>query len=297
MTTSQQLAKSYTEIKTFFDSNKSAILQALPRHLDIDRVLRVALTELRNNPKLLECDKTSIFSCLINASMLGLEIGNGLGHAYIVPFFNGKNKRWDGQLIIGYRGMIDLARRSGQVISITAQVVYDNDFFEFEYGLNPKLRHIPNFESHDKAKLIGAYAVAKLKHDGEQFVFIPKHKIEETRAKVLSKIKNQNMKEYSPWTTSFDEMAKKTAVRALFKYLPVSIEIQRAISLDEQAENDKRQYSELDTNIFDHSVEPDNTKDNNSDIQKEKLDELTNQLNEDFDENDIPGFDDEIGEN
>lgn len=269
MANTPALAK-YTDFKSYFEKNKSAVEQALPKHLSADRILRVALTELRNNPKLLECERGSVFASIVNSSMLGLEIGNGLGHAYMVPFYNSKEKRKDAQLVIGYRGMIDLARRSGQVISINAQPVYSNDEFEFEYGLNPKLRHVPNFES--QGEFIGAYAVAILAHEGNQFVFVPKRKINEIKKATLDKIPSDYGKSMSPWSTSFDEMAKKTAVRALFKYLPVSIELAQAVALDEKAERGESTnfIFDNDETINESSLAP----------EPDKLDELANQLND-----------------
>lgn len=224
------------------------IQAALPNHLNSERICRVALTELRKNPFLLECSPISFISVVMQASQLGLEIGADLGHAYIVPFKNKKGVP-ECQFIIGYRGMIELSMRSGKVISLNAQPVYENDIFEFEYGINEKLRHVPTFKE-DTGEFIGAYAIAHLEKGGYQFKFVPANKINKIKDIQLSKFKQGWQKNKSPWCTSFDEMASKTAVRRLFKYLPISVEMSRAVTIDEKSER-----GELDDMEFDIPTE------------------------------------------
>ncbi len=194
---------------------------ALPKHLTADRLMRITITELRKNPKLQECDPVSLIGSLMLCGQLGLEPGGALGHAYLIPY--GKQC----QFILGYRGMIDLARRSGQIVSLSAHEVYERDKFEFEYGLNERLAHTPAIG--DRGQLIGVYAVAQLKDGGHQMEFMSKAEVDKIRARSKSS-------GHGPWVTDYDEMAKKTVARRLFKYLPVSIEIQKASSYDEGAE-------------------------------------------------------------
>ncbi|HFI9552332.1 TPA: recombination protein RecT [Escherichia coli] len=152
---------------------------------------------------------------------------SALGHAYLLPFGNKNEKsgKKNVQLIIGYRGMIDLARRSGQIASLSARVVREGDEFSFEFGLDEKLIHRPG--ENEDAPVTHVYAVARLKDGGTQFEVMTRKQIELVRS--LSKAGNNG-----PWVTHWEEMAKKTAIRRLFKYLPVSIEIQRAVSMDEK---------------------------------------------------------------
>lgn len=131
------------------------------------------------------------------------------------------------QLIIGYRGMIDLARRSNQIISISARTVRQGDSFHFEYGLNENLTHVPG--ENEDSPITHVYAVARLKDGGVQFEVMTHNQIEKVRA---SSKAGQN----GPWVSHWEEMAKKTVIRRLFKYLPVSIEMQKAVILDEKAE-------------------------------------------------------------
>lgn len=210
-------------------SMKAQLAAALPRHMTPDRMIRIVSTEIRKTPELANCDMQSFIGAVVQCSQLGLEPGNALGHAYLLPFGNGKSKSGQSnvQLIIGYRGMIDLARRSGQIVSISARTVRQGDSFHFEYGLNENLTHIPG--ENEDSPITHVYAVARLKDGGVQFEVMTHNQIEKVRA--LSKA-SQN----GPWVSHWEEMAKKTVIRRLFKYLPVSIEMQKAVILDEKAE-------------------------------------------------------------
>ncbi|EAU0670485.1 recombination protein RecT [Salmonella enterica] len=208
-------------------SMKEQLAVALPRHMTAERMIRIATTEIRKVPALGDCDTMSFVSAIVQCSQLGLEPGGALGHAYLLPFGNKNEKsgKKNVQLIIGYRGMIDLARRSGQIASLSARVVREGDDFSFEFGLEEKLVHRPG--ENEDAPVTHVYAVARLKDGGTQFEVMTRKQIELVRAQ--SKAGNNG-----PWVTHWEEMAKKTAIRRLFKYLPVSIEIQRAVSMDEK---------------------------------------------------------------
>ncbi|EPM5566731.1 MULTISPECIES: recombination protein RecT [Providencia] len=210
-------------------SMKAQLAAALPRHMTPDRMIRIVTTEIRKTPALATCDMQSFVGAVVQCSQLGLEPGNALGHAYLLPFGNGKSKSGQSnvQLIIGYRGMIDLARRSGQIVSISARTVRQGDNFHFEYGLNENLTHVPG--ENEDSPITHVYAVARLKDGGVQFEVMTYNQIEKVRA---SSKAGQN----GPWVSHWEEMAKKTVIRRLFKYLPVSIEMQKAVILDEKAE-------------------------------------------------------------
>lgn len=221
-------------IMGMLDVYKDQIEKALPRHMTATRMARIAMTEIRKTPKLLQCDPKSLFGAVIQCAQLGLEPGNALGHAYLLPFdkkekVNGqwKTVRTDVNLIIGYRGMIDLARRSGQIVSLSARAVYANDEFRYQYGLHEDLVHVPNEDN--PGQLTHVYAVARLRDGGVQFDVMTLESVEKVRSQ-------SKAKDSGPWVTHFEEMAKKTIIRRLFKYLPVSVEIQRAVGLDEMSE-------------------------------------------------------------
>jgi len=206
---------------------KAQMALALPKHMTSDRLARIALTEIRKVPTLAKCDQTSFLGAIMQCAQLGLEPGGALGHAYLLPFENRKKGITEVQFIVGYRGMIDLARRSGQIVSLTARTVHENDEFSYQYGLSEDLKHVP--ATGERGALQYVYAVAKLKDGGVQFEVMSRSDIDKVRAQ--SKAGN-----YGPWQTHYDEMAKKTVIRRLFKYLPVSIELATAVTMDEKAD-------------------------------------------------------------
>lgn len=226
---------------------RQQIAHALPKHMSPDRLTRIALTEMRRVPKLAQADPKSFMGAIMQVAQLGLEPGNALGHAYLIPFDvnrkfgNDWRKSTEVQVIIGYRGMIDLARRSGQIISLSARVVREKDHFVYGYGLDEKLEHIP-YEGDDAGKVTHFYAVAKLHGGGVQFEVMTVAQVDAVRDKsqgyqgALTNAAKNKKEPDSPWINNYDEMGRKTVVRRLFKYLPVSIEIQRAVGLDEMAD-------------------------------------------------------------
>ena len=219
---------------------KRQIALALPQHVTADRFARVALTELRRNPTLAQCEPASFLGAIMLASQLGLEPGGALGHAYLVPYRNRKTEKLEVQFILGYQGMIDLARRSGHIKSIEARAVYEGDEFHCKFGLESELIHKPDWENPNRTqadKLRFVYAVAHLKDGGVQFEVMSRREIEAARAQ--SKASSDG-----PWNTHFEQMARKTVIRRLFKYLPVSIEIARAVEVDETADRGESQRLE-----------------------------------------------------
>ena len=214
-------------IRDLLERSKSQIQMALPKHLSPDRLLRVAMTSIQRTPKLLECDPKSLVGAVIQSAQLGLEPDGILGHAYLVPYRDKKNNRTLAQLIVGYKGLIDMARRSGQIVSICAHVVYEEDVFDFAYGLEETLHHVP--ARSNRGLPIGAYAVAQLKDGGHAIEVMWVDDIEAIRSR--SKTGNTG-----PWKTDWSEMARKTVIRRLTKYLPLSVEVARAVAVDEQYE-------------------------------------------------------------
>lgn len=196
---------------------------ALPKSLTPERLTRIVMSECRKTPALLGCSKESFFGAVLQCAQLGLEPGSALGHCYMIPY--GRTC----QLIIGYRGMIDLARRSGQIVSISAHCVHEADEFHYEFGLHEDCRHIPAAIA-DRGPVTHVYAVARLVGGGFQFDVMSRAEIEAVRSQ--SKSSGQS----SPWSSHWDEMAKKTVIRRLFKLLPVSIEAQRAVEVDEKTD-------------------------------------------------------------
>ena len=228
-----------TTIETLLKKHGAEIARVLPEHVTPERLLRIALSEVRRNPRLGQCKAASLLSAIFTCAQLGLEPGQTLGHAFLVPYKD------ECQFQLGYKGMIELARRSGQIQNISARIVCENDHFEYSYGLHEDIQHRPC--RGDRGELIYAYAVARLKDGGEQFEVMDRFELEEVRNNTQA---YQNALRYNkkdtPWITHFEEQCRKTVIRRLFKYLPVSVEIAKAATLDEAADHGQRQDSDLD---------------------------------------------------
>jgi len=233
------------QIAYLLDQKKGELAKMLPKTLSIDRLLKVAQIAATTTPALAKCDVPSLVGAIGQCAQMGLEPNTVLGHAYLVPF-NTKRKMPDGserwvnsvQVIIGYKGLIDLARRSGQIVSIAAHEVCEADHFELVYGLDEKLNHTPAMG--DRGQVIGFYAVAKLTGGGHAFEFMSVHQVREIAKATQSK------GAYGPWKDHFTEMGRKTVIRRLAKYLPLSIEFQTAAALDGMAEAGKDQGNTID---------------------------------------------------
>ena len=204
------------------------IKNALPSVLTPERFTRMALSALNNTPQLRECSPMSFIAALLNAAQLGLEPNTPLGQAYLIPY---KNKgQMECQFQLGYKGLISLAFRAGQIKMIQAHVVRENDYFDFEYGLNPKLIHRPAIGSaEDRGEITYIYGVYTLVNGGCGFEVSSKSEMDSFAAK-YSKASSST---FSPWSTSYEEMAKKTIIKRALKYAPISAEFQRALSTDE----------------------------------------------------------------
>lgn len=214
----QQLADKQKTLAQQIERMKPEIARAIPRHLNPDRVARIAVTVMRRTPKLAECTPESFLGALMTCAQLGLEPGP-LGHAYLVPYGS------EVTFIAGYRGLVDLARRSGQVQSVSARVVREGDEFDYEFGLEPRLHHKP---AGSDQQVTHVYAVIRYKDGGADFDVMTKAEVDAVR-------KRSRAAGSGPWVTDYPEMAKKTVLRRLLKTAPMSVEYQQAVANDEQA--------------------------------------------------------------
>lgn len=221
------------QVKTFFESQKATLAAVLPRHVSADRMLKIALGALRTTPKLMGCTVESLMGAVVQVSQLGLEPNTPLGHAYLIPFENRQKGIVEVQIVLGYKGLIDLARRSGQIVSIAAHAVHANDHFEYAYGLDEKLEHRPAMG--ERGDIVAFYAVAKLVGGGHAFEVMSYQQVLDIRdaSQGWKQAKRYGKEASSPWGGHFSEMGRKTVLRRLFKYLPVSIELASAAALDE----------------------------------------------------------------
>ncbi|UZR29037.1 recombinase RecT [Methylococcus mesophilus] len=215
------------QLPAMLESFKGEIQRALPRHLNPDRMCRIALTEFRKNPKLAQCEPASVFAAIIQASQLGLEPGL-MGQAYLIPYGQ------QCQLIPGYQGLIDLVRRSGLIKRIEAHVVRDGDRFTYRTGLTTVLEHEPALDG-EPGDLRLAYAVAEFSDGGCHVEVMTRAQIEAIRDRSQNVQSARKWKKETPWDTDTEEMWRKTAIRRICKYLPKSAELATAVALDDAA--------------------------------------------------------------
>ena len=202
-------------------SMRQQLQMALPAHVPVDKFLRVAVTALQQKPSLLSADRNSLFASVVTAAQLGLLPDEQLGEAYFVPF------RGKVQLIAGYRGLIKLARQ-GDIGHVEAELIYSNDDVLYELGDNSRFSVKVNWQ--DRGNIVAGYALAKFRDGGlAARVVMMKHEIDAIREK--SQAANG-----PAWTESYGEMARKTTLRRLAKYLPLTTEAQRAFRVSELTE-------------------------------------------------------------
>lgn len=226
----QALARQSAEktVRDLIERMKPEFARALPSHMSAERLTRIAVTEIRRNPLLLQCDQTSLLGALMLSAQLGLEPGP-LGHCYLIPRKNKKLGRTEVHFMIGYRGYLDLLYRSDRVESVVAEIVYEEDKkhggFDYQRGDNPRLFHKPYLDG-PRGKPIGAYVVIRFKGGGSYSRYMTVDEIEDRRRRSASP-------DEGPWVTDWEAMARKTVLRDAIKWLPLSIEVQRAAAHDE----------------------------------------------------------------
>lgn len=213
------------------------IKKALPSVITPERFTRMVFTALSSNQKLQACTPESFLGAMMQAAQLGVEPNTPIGQAYLIPYGN------QVQFQLGYKGLIDLAYRSGEVQSIQAHEVHENDTFEYELGLNPKLKHVPAMKDRDPVILY--YAVIKLKNGGEGFEVMSREDVDQ-----FARTKSKTYKN-GPWQTDFDEMAKKTVLKKVLKYAPLKSDFAKQVKEDETI---KTSISENMTDLPDETV-------------------------------------------
>nr|DAV65265.1 MAG TPA: RecT protein [Caudoviricetes sp.] len=215
----QQGGSAMTTMQGLIKAMEPQVRKALPSVITPERFTRMVLTALSTTPKLQTCTPQSFLGAMMQAAQLGVEPNTPLGQAYLIPYGNVC------QFQLGYKGLMDLAYRSGEVSSIQAHEVNENDVFEYEYGLEPKLKHVP--AQKDRGNVIMYYAVLKLKNGGVGFEVMSREDVEKFAMKKSKAYRS------GPWQTDFDEMAKKTVLKKVLKYAPLKTEFARAVATDE----------------------------------------------------------------
>lgn len=214
-----QKAQKDNSIKGLVKSMEGEIAKALPSVITPERFTRMVLTALSSNDRLAKCEPKSFLGAMMNAAQLGVEPNTPLGMAYLIPYGN------QVQFQLGYKGLIDLAYRSGEVESIQAQIVYENDEFNCEYGLEPKLSHKP--AKGERGKPVSVYAMFKTKSGGYSFEVMSYDECIAHGKRFSKTFAN------GPWQTTPEEMCKKTVLKRVLKYAPLKSDFARQVTADE----------------------------------------------------------------
>lgn len=212
-------------MQQYIKQMENEIKKALPSVLTPERFTRIVLSALSSNPKLAETTPQSFLGAMMTAAQLGMEPNTPLGQAYLLPYWNSRNNCYECQFQLGYKGLLDLAYRSGDISVVQSQVVYENDEFSYSYGLEPELKHIP--AKADRGDPTHVYAVFRTKSDGFGYEVASIEDIR-THAQRYSKSFGNG-----PWQTNFEEMAKKTVLKRVLKYAPLKSEFVRKLVQDE----------------------------------------------------------------
>jgi recombination protein RecT len=231
-------------MQQYIKSMEGEIKKALPSVITPERFTRMTLSAISTNPKLASCTPASFLGAMMSAAQLGLEPNTPLGQAYLIPY---KNRGVDEvQFQLGYKGLIDLAYRSGEVELVQAHIVYEKDEFVCEYGLEPKLVHKP--ADSDRGEAIKVYAMFKTKSGGYGFDVMSMDDVRRHAEKYSQAYKSG----FSPWKTNFEEMAKKTVLKRVLKYAPLKSDFVRAVVQDESIKNELSEdmYEVKNENVF-----------------------------------------------
>lgn len=219
-----------TAMKAYIANMQGEIAKALPSVLTPERFTRIVTSALSATPKLAETTPQSFVGAMMTAAQLGLEPNTPLGQAYLLPY---KNKGvLECQFQLGYKGLIDLAYRSGEVAIIQAHEVCENDEFCYEFGLEPKLQHKP--ATHDRGEVYCYYAMFRTKDGGFGFEVMSKEEIQ----RHAEKYSQSYGSDFSPWKSNFDEMAKKTVLKRVLKYAPLKSDFVRGVASDGTIKHD-----------------------------------------------------------
>lgn len=237
-------AKALAPFRAALGAAQSSFADALPatvrKYLTPERLTKITLAAISRSPQLLECTPESILRSVMDAAQLGLEPGGPLGQAYLVPYRN--KGRAEAQLIIGYRGLIALARRSGTIESVAAHVVFSRDSFECNLATGvlshaPYMAALPDAAAQmsdadidaacDRGKPVAVYCVARFVGGGQHVDVMTMADVERVR-------RRSKASDSGPWVTDFLEMARKTVVRRAAKYWPLSTELADAMDREDQ---------------------------------------------------------------
>lgn len=201
---------------------------AMPHGAEAQQLIRDALTALRTTRNLDRCDSPSVLGALMTCAQLDLRVGV-LGQAWPVPFWDKNVKGFRAQLIVGYRGYVELAHRSEKVQSLMPRVVYEHDEFDIDYGVGGTLVHKP--AKGKRGAPVGYHAIVRYRNGGYDFIYMTQEEMNEHRDKFAT-TRNKDGKIFGPWIDHPEAMGQKTTLRLLTKYVPMSPAMERAAFVD-----------------------------------------------------------------
>ena len=216
------------DLEALFEKSRDLFEKVAQKHITPDRLIKVALLARAGNDYLKLCTAESLLRCCLQCAELGLEPSGTYGGAHLVPRKNGKTNNWECTLVIDYRGLVELARRSGEVVLVEVGAVYEQDGFVFKRGLNPVLDHEPRLTG-ERGALVGYWAVVVYRDGSKTFEVMRLDEVEAIRDAVPYWDKG-------PWKNHPVAMGKKTVVRRALNLAPKSKEYRRALEIDDDAE-------------------------------------------------------------
>lgn len=221
-----------SNLRTFLakPSAQAAMAAVASKQFTPERLTKLCLLAASRQPELADCAPESFLMALMIAAQLRLDPSGLMGSAYLVPFRNRKRDgRKEVQLIVGYRGLIDLVSRTGRLKQIEARIVYENDQFDMRFGVEPRFDHVPKLDGdRGRAKLV--YMIARLADGGTHIDWMTTEDVNRIRSR-------SKASDSGPWLTDWEEMAKKTVIRRGIKMLPMSIEDARDYAIGAALEN------------------------------------------------------------
>lgn len=232
-------------VRQLLKRNAGPIRAALPVHMSADRFLRIALTCLQKTPKLMDCTPESFLGAVMTAAQLGLEPDGITGMAYLIPYGGKVNFQ------PGFQGLMELARRSGEISQIIPRTVREGDEFRYNYGVDKDELHHVEGEGETPGAITHVYCIVRMKDGTSSFEVWPVARINAHRDRYSQA--SQSKKD-SPWETHFEAMSMKTLIIRALKYAPKSVELQKAIAMSEMAEAGIDQH--LDASGFDLELPP-----------------------------------------
>lgn len=230
--------KALATVEDVLRKNAKRLAEALPRHIEPARFMRLVMSSIRRDRKLAACTISSLLSAMMEATTLGLEIGTGVGHCWILPFRN--HGVLECHLLLGYKGLVELAYRSNKIALLRAAEVYEGDDFSYRYGTEPFLHHKHTPDTNWNI-ITHAYCMSRVREGDLTFEVMEKAEIEAVRSRSRATD--------GPWQTDPGMMSRKSVVKRTCKMLPCSAELGRALALDNDAEAGVSQVFEREFNL------------------------------------------------